>query len=55
MTQSLGIESSKNMDVTGNKVHDAYWVDGNIEGITKYCERDVEVLIDVIKKLMILK
>jgi len=55
MCVSLGIESSKNMDVTGNKVHDAYWNDGNIEGITKYCERDVEVLIDVIKKLMTLK
>jgi predicted PolB exonuclease-like 3'-5' exonuclease len=55
MCVSLGIESSKNMDVTGNKVHDAYWNDNNIEGITKYCERDVEVLIDVIKKLLILK
>jgi len=55
MCVSLGIESSKNMDVTGNKVHDADWIDGNIEGITKYCERDVEVLIDVIKKLMLLK
>jgi hypothetical protein len=52
MCVSLGIESSKNMDVTGNKVHHAYWVDDNIDGITKYCERDVEVLIDVIKKLI---
>jgi hypothetical protein len=55
MCVSLGIESSKNMDVTGNKVHDAYWNDDNIDGITKYCERDVEVLIDVIKKLLILQ
>ena len=52
MCVSLGIESSKNMDVTGNKVHQAYWIDDNIDGITKYCERDVEVLIDVIKKLI---
>jgi hypothetical protein len=52
MCISLGIESPKNMDVTGNKVHNAYWIDDNIDGITKYCERDVEVLIDVIKKLM---
>jgi hypothetical protein len=55
MCVSLGVESSKTMEVTGNKVHDAYWIDKNYEGIVKYCEKDVEVLIEVLKKLTTLK
>ena len=43
------------MEVTGNKVHEAYWVKKDYEGIVKYCEKDVLVLIDVIKKLINLK
>jgi hypothetical protein len=41
--------------VTGNRVHEAYWIDKNIEGIVKYCEKDVVVLIELIKKLKKLK
>lgn len=51
MCVSLGIESSKNMEVTGNKVHEAFWEKKDFEGIKKYCEKDVEVLIKVVKKL----
>jgi len=55
MCVSLGVESSKNMEVTGNKVHDAFWVKKDIKGIVEYCEKDVSVLIDVIKKIVELK
>jgi hypothetical protein len=55
MCVCLGVESSKTMEVTGNKVHEAFWVKKDIEGIVKYCEKDVSVLIDVIKKLIELK
>ena len=51
----LGVESSKTMEVTGNKVHEAFWVKKDYEGIKKYCEKDVSVLIDVIHKLVSLK
>lgn len=51
MCVCLGVESSKTMEVTGNKVHEAYWVNKDYEGIVKYCEKDVSVLIDVVKKL----
>jgi len=51
MCVSMGVESSKNMEVTGNKVHDAYWIKKDIKGIVEYCEKDVLVLIDVIKKI----
>jgi hypothetical protein len=55
MCVCMGVESSKNTEVTGNKVHEAYWIDKNIEGIVKYCEKDVVVLIELIKKLKQLK
>jgi hypothetical protein len=55
MCVCLGVESSKNMEVTGNKVHEAFWAKKDIEGIVEYCEKDVSVLIDVINKLLILK
>jgi len=51
MCVSMGVESSKNMEVTGNKVHEAYWANKDIKGIVEYCEKDVLVLIDVIKKI----
>lgn len=55
MCVCLGVESSKTMEVTGNKVHEAYWIKKDIDGIVKYCEKDVTVLIDVIEKLLKLK
>ena len=55
MCVCLGVESSKNMEVTGNKVHEAYWIKNDIDGIVKYCEKDVSVLIDVIEKILKLK
>jgi uncharacterized protein YprB with RNaseH-like and TPR domain len=55
MCVSMGVESSKNMEVTGNKVHEAYWSNKDIKGIVEYCEKDVLVLIDVIKKITTLQ
>lgn len=55
MCVCMGVESPKTMEVTGNKVHNAYWIDKNLKGIVEYCEKDVSVLIDVIKKLYNLK
>jgi hypothetical protein len=51
MCSSLGVESSKEGDVTGNRVHESYWVNGKLEEIKEYCERDVDVLVQIIKKL----
>jgi hypothetical protein len=48
----LGIDSSKNMEITGNKVHDAFWNENKYQEIQDYCEKDVEVLINVVKKIM---
>ena len=43
---SLNIDSPKqNMD--GSKVNDAFWIDKDYEGIKKYCEMDVNTVMDV--------
>jgi len=51
MCSCMEVPSPKEGDVTGDKVHDAYWNKNMLPEITAYCERDVLVLIDVIKKL----
>jgi predicted PolB exonuclease-like 3'-5' exonuclease len=51
MCVSLGVPSSKTMEVTGDSVHRAYWFDEKYDQIKEYCEKDVECLVDVIKKI----
>lgn len=48
---SLGIPSPKNGEVTGNQVHDNFYSVNNYEGIKEYCEKDVDTVIEIIKKL----
>lgn len=55
LCSSLNIKSSKDGEITGDKVHQAYWEENRIDEIVKYCEKDVNVLIDVIIKLKDLK
>ncbi len=52
MCTCLEIESSKDGEVTGDKVHQYYWEEDKLDEISKYCEKDVTVLIEVIKKLI---
>jgi hypothetical protein len=47
----MDIPTPKDGEVTGDKVHSAYWDENKLKEITEYCERDVKVLIDIIKKL----
>jgi hypothetical protein len=47
----MDVPTSKAGEVTGDKVHDSYWNKGMLKEIGEYCERDVQVLIDVIQKL----
>jgi len=51
----MDVPSSKEGEITGDKVHKSYWEDNKLKEISEYCERDVMVLIDVIKKLKELK
>lgn len=47
----MEVPTSKDGEVTGDKVHEVYWNQNKLEEISAYCEKDVYVLIDVIKKL----
>jgi len=55
MCTSMEIPSSKEGEITGDKVHNSYWNHGKLKEISEYCERDVNVLIEIIKKLKELK
>jgi len=50
MCASMGVDSSKDGEITGKDVHEAYWKKSKLKQIAEYCEKDVKVLIDVIKK-----
>lgn len=50
MCAAMGVPSPKEGEVTGNRVHEAYYDFDQLDLIVEYCERDVLVLIDVIKK-----
>jgi hypothetical protein len=52
---TMGIQTPKDGEVTGDKVHHAYWVGQKLTQIAEYCEKDVDVLIQFIKKLKDLK
>jgi predicted PolB exonuclease-like 3'-5' exonuclease len=51
LAYELGVESPK-AKFDGSQVHDAFWR-GDIDSIKEYCEKDVEVSIEVSKKLYI--
>ena len=55
MCVALNVESPKTGEVSGNMVHDTYWNSNGLQPIADYCERDVKVLIDVMKKIYNLK
>lgn len=55
LCSTLEIPTPKDGEVTGEKVHEAYWNKNMIKEITEYCEKDVHVLIDIIKKLKTLE
>ena len=55
MCSCLDIPTPKGGEVTGDKVHESYWEKQMLTQISEYCERDVMVLVDAIKKLKELK
>jgi len=55
LCSTMEIPTPKDGEVSGNKVHEEYWDKQNLKGISEYCEKDVDVLIQIIKKLKELK
>ena len=52
---TMDIQTPKDGEITGDKVHSAYWEEQKLTEISEYCEKDVDVLIQFIKKLKELK
>ena len=50
LCSTMNIPTPKEGEVSGENVHSAYWEENKLKEITEYCERDVTVLIDIIKK-----
>jgi hypothetical protein len=55
MCACLDIPTPKDGEINGGMVHEAYWSHNRIDEISKYCEKDVDVLVTAIKKLKSLK
>lgn len=51
MCNTLGIESPKTDEISGNKIHNIYWNDKNIQDIAAYCEFDVRSTMMIVDKL----
>jgi len=51
----LDIPTPKDGEVSGENVHENYWEKRNLDKIAEYCEKDVNVLVEVIKTLKELK
>jgi predicted PolB exonuclease-like 3'-5' exonuclease len=51
----MGVESSKSEDMDGSKVHDNFWNKKDYNKINEYCEKDVQVLYNVVSKFINLK
>lgn len=47
----LGLETPKGGVVEGSNIHKSYYVDNDITGIVKYCEKDITALMDIIEKV----
>jgi len=48
----LGLPSPKD-ELSGDKVHDTFWVENDITKISKYCEKDVKATKDIVEKLIV--
>ena len=55
MCVSMGVDSPKTGEVSGNLVHDTYWNANGLSPIADYCEKDVTVLIELMRKIYNLK
>ena len=55
MCSCLDIPTPKDGEITGDKVHSAYWDEQKLNEISEYCEKDVDVLVETIMKLKSLK
>lgn len=50
LAETFNIETSKD-DIKGEQVNEVYWIKNDLDRIVRYCEKDVKVVLDILKKL----
>jgi predicted PolB exonuclease-like 3'-5' exonuclease len=51
MCISMGIPTPKNDEVSGDKIHNLFWNENKYDLIKEYCEKDVDTVFEVVKKI----
>ena len=51
MCTSMGIPTPKSDEISGDKIHHLYWNENKYDLIKEYCEKDVDTVFEVVKKI----
>ena len=51
MCTSMGIPTPKSDEISGDKIHHLFWNENKYDLIKEYCEKDVDTVYEVVKKI----
>jgi predicted PolB exonuclease-like 3'-5' exonuclease len=51
MCTSMGIPTPKSDEISGEKIHHLFWNENKYDLIKEYCEKDVDTVFEVVKKI----
>jgi len=51
MCVSMGIQTPKSDEISGEKIHSLFWNENKYDLIKEYCEKDVDTVFEVVKKI----
>jgi predicted PolB exonuclease-like 3'-5' exonuclease len=51
MCTSMGIPTPKSDEISGDKIHHLFWNENKYDLIKEYCEKDVDTVFEVVKKI----
>jgi predicted PolB exonuclease-like 3'-5' exonuclease len=51
MCISMGISTPKSDEISGDKIHHLFWNENKYDLIKEYCEKDVDTVFEVVKKI----
>ena len=51
MCVSMGVPTPKSDEISGDKVHHLFWNENKYDLIKEYCEKDVDTVFEVVKKI----
>jgi len=51
MCTSMGISTPKSDEISGDKIHHLFWNENKYDLIKEYCEKDVDTVFEVVKKI----